>query len=109
MAIATPDLQKVGGLSIALQIAQYADEQTISIAPHNISSPVGPIAAAHLCAAIPNASFLELWHDPPCMTGDVFQWYLREPLRIDAEGMIAVPQKPGLGVELDEEKLEKYR
>src|SRR5947209_9486564 len=52
VGIATPDLQKVGGLAVAGQIARFADEQTIPIAPHNISSPVGTLASAHFCAAI---------------------------------------------------------
>jgi L-alanine-DL-glutamate epimerase-like enolase superfamily enzyme len=59
IGIATPDLQKVGGLGIANQIAQFADTQTIPIAPHNISSPVGTLTSAHLCAAIPNFLVLE--------------------------------------------------
>ena len=42
---------------------------------------VGLAAHLHLCAAIPNASYLEVWHDPPVMTSDIFQWYLKEPLR----------------------------
>ena len=59
VGIATPDLQKVGGLGIANQIAQFADTQTIPIAPHNISSPVGTLASAHFCAAITNFLVLE--------------------------------------------------
>ena len=54
-------------------------------------------------------SYLELWHDPPCMTSQLFQWYLREPLKIDAQGNVVVPAGPGLGIELDEEKIERFR
>jgi gluconate/galactonate dehydratase len=43
VGIATPDLQKVGGLSVAFQIGQFADEQTIPIAPHNIRAPSAPL------------------------------------------------------------------
>ena len=60
-------------------------------------------------AAIPNASHLEVFHDPPVMTSDLFQWYLAEPLKIDAEGYVHVPQKPGFGIELDEDKIAFYR
>ena len=42
-------------------------------------------------------------------TDDFFQWYLAEPVKLDpADGCMAVPQKPGLGVELDEEKMRRY-
>jgi L-alanine-DL-glutamate epimerase-like enolase superfamily enzyme len=39
----------------------------------------------------------------------VFQWYLAEPIGIDpSDGCMALPQKPGLGVELDEEKIQRF-
>jgi L-alanine-DL-glutamate epimerase-like enolase superfamily enzyme len=50
-----------------------------------------------------------MWHDPPCLTSDDFQWYLEEPLRIDAEGNVVVPPGPGLGIALDEDKIARYR
>jgi len=59
LGIATPDLQKVGGLPEALQIANFADGHAIAVAPHNISSPVGTLLSAHFCAAIPNFLVLE--------------------------------------------------
>ena len=70
LSIVTPDLQKVGGLAVAQTIAQFADVHTMPVAPHNISSPVGTLAAAHFCAAIPNflalefhASDVPFWND----------------------------------------------
>ncbi len=97
------------GIGQLRKVAALAELHHKLVAPHHGGGGIGLAAHLHLCAAIPNASYLELWHDPPCMTGDVFQWYLQEPLRIDSEGLIAVPQKPGLGIELDEEKLARYR
>src|ERR1700730_666617 len=70
LSIVTPDLQKVGGLSVAQSIARFADVHAMPIAPHNISSPVGTLATAHFCAAIPNflalefhASDVPFWND----------------------------------------------
>src|SRR5262249_57956121 len=54
VSVVTPDLQKVGGLAVAQSIAQFADVHSMPVAPHNISSPVGTLAAAHFCASIPN-------------------------------------------------------
>jgi L-alanine-DL-glutamate epimerase-like enolase superfamily enzyme len=105
VAIATPDLQKVGGFSVALQIAQFADEQAIPIAPHNISSPVGTIAAAHLCAAIPNFLVLEFHAAHVPFWNDLIDG-LEEPVIQD--GFIRLPEKPGLGVKLNEEVARKY-
>jgi L-alanine-DL-glutamate epimerase-like enolase superfamily enzyme len=105
VGIATPDLQKVGGLSVAFQIAQFADEQTIPIAPHNISSPVGTLAAAHLCAAIPNFLLLEFHAAHVPFWNDLVDG-LERPL-IQA-GFIHLPERPGLGVQLNEEVARKY-
>jgi D-galactarolactone cycloisomerase len=97
------------GIGQLRKVAALAELHHKTVAPHHGGGGVGLAAHLHLCAAIPNASFLEVWHDPPCMTSDIFQWYLKEPLKIDAEGFVHVPQKPGLGVELDEEKMARYR
>ncbi len=78
-------------------------------APHHGGGGLGFVAHLHLCAAIPNCPFVEVFHDTPGMSSDAFQWYLAEPIRLDpADGCMAVPQRPGLGVELDEEKLRRY-
>jgi L-alanine-DL-glutamate epimerase-like enolase superfamily enzyme len=78
-------------------------------APHHGGGGLGFVAHLHLCAAIPNCPFVEVFHDPPGFTCDLFQWYLAEPITLDAaDGCLAVPQKPGLGVELDEDKIARY-
>ena len=105
VSIVTPDLQKAGGLAEASQVAQFADTQTIPVAPHNISSPVGTLASAHFCAAIPNFLVLE-FH-----ASDVPFWNelvdgIQKP--IIQNGSIKLPDAPGLGVKLNEEVARKY-
>lgn len=97
------------GIGQLRKIAALAEMHHKLVAPHHGGGGVGLAAHLHLCAAIPNACYLEVFHDPPCMTSEIFQWYLAEPLKIDPDGFVTVPQKPGLGVELDEEKIERYR
>jgi len=78
-------------------------------APHHGGGGLGFIAHLHLCAAIPNCPFVEVFHDLPGFSSDVFQWYLTEPISLDpVDGCMPLPQKPGLGVELDEEKIRRY-
>ena len=78
-------------------------------APHHGGGGLGFVAHLHLCAAIPNCPFVEVFHDTPGLSSDAFQWYLAAPLRLDpADGCLPVPQRPGLGVELDEDKLRRY-
>jgi len=105
LGIVTPDLQKVGGLAVACQIAQFADAQTIPVAPHNISSPVGTLASAHLCAAIPNFLVLEFHASDVPFWNDLVEGI---PKPIINGGMIRLPDKPGLGVKLNEEVARKY-
>lgn len=105
LGIATPDLQKVGGLAEALRIANFADDQTIPIAPHNISSPVGTLASVHFCAAIPNFLALEFHASEVPFWNDLVEG-VSKPLIQD--GFIKVPENPGLGVTLNEEVARRY-
>jgi L-alanine-DL-glutamate epimerase-like enolase superfamily enzyme len=105
IAIATPDLQKVGSLAIAGQIAQFADTNTIPIAPHNISSPVGTLTAAHFCAAIANFLVLEFHASHVPFWNELVDGI---PKPIIQNGAIRLPDNPGLGVTLNEEVARKY-
>jgi L-alanine-DL-glutamate epimerase-like enolase superfamily enzyme len=100
VGIATPDLQKVGGLGVAGEIARFADNQTIPLAPHNISSPVGTLASAHFCAAISNFLVLE-FHASDVPFWDELVDGISKP--IIQNGSIRPPERPGLGVTLNEE------
>jgi L-alanine-DL-glutamate epimerase-like enolase superfamily enzyme len=105
LSIVTPDLQKVGGLAVAQIIASFADVHTMPIAPHNISSPVGTLTAAHFCAAIPNFLTLEFHASEVPFWNDLVDG-LEKP--IIQNGYISVPEKPGLGVTLNEEVARRY-
>jgi L-alanine-DL-glutamate epimerase-like enolase superfamily enzyme len=105
LSIVTPDLQKVGGLAVAQTIAQFADVHTMPIAPHNISSPVGTLASAQFCAAIPNFLALEFHASDVPFWNDLIEGL---PKPVIKNGFISVPEKPGLGVTLNEEIARKY-
>jgi L-alanine-DL-glutamate epimerase-like enolase superfamily enzyme len=105
LSIVTPDLQKVGGLAVAQTIAQFADAHTMPVAPHNISSPVGTLAAVHFCAAIPNFLALEFHASDVPFWNDLVEG-LSTP--VIQNGYISVPEKPGLGITLNEEVARKY-
>ena len=49
-----PDFQKCGGLLEARKIADMAHTYYVPVAPHAVTSPIGMMATAHVCAAIPN-------------------------------------------------------
>ena len=70
----------------------------------------GLCAAATLQAigSIHNCPFLEYPIDPPAMTVETQQMILKDPILIDGEGYVQIPSKPGIGVEIDEEKIAEY-
>lgn len=99
--ILQPDTPRSCGPRDLKRIADLAGLYSIAIAPHNMTTPVGTLAAVHGCAAVPNFLALEnhclaipWWND--LVTG-------AEPLI--RHGHIAVPEAPGLGFELNEEAL----
>jgi L-alanine-DL-glutamate epimerase-like enolase superfamily enzyme len=91
------------------KIAALAEMHHKKVAPHHGGGGVGIAAHLHLACAIPNSTYFELLHEPPGMSADDFQWYLKEPVHVDAEGYVHAPTGPGLGVEPDPDKLARYR
>jgi L-alanine-DL-glutamate epimerase-like enolase superfamily enzyme len=105
LRVLAPDVQKIG-LWEGRKIADLADMHYVNLALHNISSPLGTMAGVHLCAAIPNFLALE-WHAASVPFFDELVKGGEGPLIRD--GKIAVPDTPGLGIELDEEVAYRYR
>lgn len=105
--IAAPDVNKCGGLGEMRKIATVCDLYGIPIASHNISSPLGTIAGAHLSAAIPNFLCME-WHarDVPWWDNLVVRTGENGPILRD--GYIDLPEGPGLGVEIDPDVARQY-
>jgi L-alanine-DL-glutamate epimerase-like enolase superfamily enzyme len=105
--IAAPDVNKCGGLGEYVKIANLCDLYGVPIASHNISSPIGTVAGAHVSAAIPNFLCME-WHsrDVPWWNDLAVRTHGSGPILED--GYIDVPEGPGLGVEIDRELAEEY-
>lgn len=105
LSIVCPDLQKLGGLHEARRVAELAESYSVAVAPHNISSPIGTMASAHFCAAIPNFLALE-YHASEVPFWDELVADGDSPLIKD--GYITVTEKPGIGVTLNEDVARKY-
>jgi D-galactarolactone cycloisomerase len=103
-----PDATFAGGISTARKVAGMAEAHGCMFSPHTWSNGIGLMANLHVAAAVPNCPFIEFPHDPPAWTPEVRDFVLAEPIRIDSEGYVRLPDKPGLGIELDREKLKKY-
>ena len=101
--IIMPDFQKCGGLLEARKIADMAHTYYVPVAPHGVTSPIGMMATAHVCAAIPNFLVQE-WHwiDSP----DLWRNWVKEG-DIIKKGYIDIPERAGLGVEMNDEVARK--
>jgi L-alanine-DL-glutamate epimerase-like enolase superfamily enzyme len=97
--IVMPDIPKCGGLSECRKIANLAELYYIPFAPHNVSSPLGTMASCHVCASIPNFLAIEFhW-----MQRAYWQTIMKEKQDIIRDGYITVADRPGFGLELDEQ------
>lgn len=103
--IIMPDIPKCGGLSECRKIANMAEIYYIPFAPHNVSSPIGTLASAHVCASVPNFLVLEFhW-----LHRDYWTTIIKEKEDIIKDGFITIGDRPGIGVELDEEVARQYQ
>ncbi len=104
--IIMPDIQKCGGLGEARKIADMAHTYYVPMAPHCQASPIGTMASCHVLAAIPNALVLE-WHwGHPAQRMQQWKNYVKEGEIIE-KGYVAVPDRPGIGLELNEEAVKE--
>ncbi len=101
--IVQPDTTKCGGLSEARKIAWCAYDHNIRFVSHGWNTAVGLAADLHLAAAIPVASHVEYLTPAPYI-----EEIVAEPFVLDAEGYLPIPEKPGLGIELNREALRRF-
>lgn len=101
--IIQPDFQKVGGLAEAIKVANMAQAYDIPVAPHCVVSPIGVMATAHACTAYPNFLACE-WHWINYQ--NYWNTWVKEG-NIIVNGYVTPPDRPGLGVEMNEETARK--
>ena len=102
--IIQPDSTKNGGLSETRRIAWCAYDHNIQVVTHGWNTAIGLAADLQMAAALPVARYVE--YLTPCA---YLEELTVEPFSLDAEGYLEIPQRPGLGVELDHERLERFR
>ena len=103
VSVVQPDLCHCGGIFEGRKIAAMAELYFASVAPHNPLGPISLAACLQLDACIPN--FLVQEHPGNPDKSDLGVGYIKEPFVLK-NGFIELSNKPGLGVELDEEALQ---
>ncbi len=101
--IVQPDCTKCGGVSESWRIAWMAYDHNILWVPHGWNTAIGLAADLALAAAVPVAKYVEYLTPSPYI-----EEIITEPFKLDAEGYLLIPDRPGLGIELNREALKKY-
>ena len=103
-----PDVPKCGGLAESKKIANLAEIYYLPFAPHLVSTPLGTMATAHVCVAVPNFLVLE-WH--ALEEREIWDSYVFAPDgsgSIVKDGHIALTDKPGIGLELNMKNVREH-
>jgi D-galactarolactone cycloisomerase len=106
--ILQPDAVLSEGIYQLRKVAALAEAAGLHVAPHTWTHGIGLLANLHLAASIPNHSWFEFPHEPPGWPASALSQMLAMKPWIDADGCLAVPDRPGFGFELDEELIERY-
>lgn len=99
-----PDLSKCGGITEGVRIAAMASAWRIPINPHSSATGLNHAATLHFMAATENSGYFEA-----CVSKfNPFRDMFGSTFEIGADGCVAPPEGPGLGIEVDEAIFEKY-
>jgi D-galactarolactone cycloisomerase len=101
--ILQPDCTKNGGLSESRRIAWAAYDHNIQVVPHGWNTAIGLAADLQFSAALPIARYVE--YLTPCAYIDEL---LAEPLALNEDGTLSISERPGLGVEIDDDRLRAF-
>ncbi|MBL8592496.1 MAG: mandelate racemase/muconate lactonizing enzyme family protein [Devosia sp.] len=101
--IVQPDVTKVGGLSEQRRIAWMAQDFGVRYVGHGWNTALGIAADLQLASALPNVDLVEY------IAGSAYvDNIMAKPFELDADGMLAIPDMPGLGVTLDRDRVARY-
>src|SRR3954453_5008635 len=101
--IVQPDVTKMGGISEQRRGAWRADDLGAGYVGHAWNTALGLAADMQLAAALPHADYVEFIGGSAYLDG-----ITAEPFALDSAGNLMIPDRPGLGVDLDPDKVAKY-
>jgi L-alanine-DL-glutamate epimerase-like enolase superfamily enzyme len=99
------DLTRCGGFTEAMRIASLAADRGLKVANHGFSTYINVMAALHWLNAIPNALIAEFVVQE---STDLREFITRQKLKA-IDGYLPIPEEPGLGIDLDEEQIARFR
>lgn len=103
--IVQPDATISTGMWNSRKVAAMAEAHGLEFSPHTWTNGIGLAANLQIMASAPNCPYCEFPFEPPGWVPEARDFMLQEPFRIDKDGYVKVPDKPGLGIELDMDKI----
>jgi len=104
-----PDALKSETASAIRTLAGFAGLSGVAVVPHTWGSGLSLLVHLHLAASLTNCGYLEFPHDPGSgFTAAARDQMLAEPLVIDEQGHVHVPERPGFGFLLDEDRIARH-
>lgn len=104
IGVIQPDVIHVGGIGPLLAVASAADAASVAFAPHNASGPIATAATLQVASVVPNLLIQEMFAPVDAPWRDLVA---TPPIVVQA-GRVAVPDGPGLGIEIDESELLRH-
>jgi L-alanine-DL-glutamate epimerase-like enolase superfamily enzyme len=106
--VVQPDAVLAVGMLGARTVAEQARAGHRWFTPHTWTNGLGLLANLHVTAGVGGGPYLEFPYDPPGWTEQRRDFFLAEPLRVDSDGCLAVPGRPGLGAQIDEAAVARW-
>lgn len=103
--VAQPDLSRCGGFTAARRVLWEAERAGCDVCPHAWLTDLLTAASLHLNAVLPRSLFLEY----NVCENPMLREIIANPVKLAADGTIAVPQGPGLGIEIDEAAVRRFQ
>jgi L-alanine-DL-glutamate epimerase-like enolase superfamily enzyme len=103
-----PDVVLSVGLLRARTLGELALLRHRWFTPHTWTNGLGLLANLHVVAGVGGGPYVEFPYDPPGWTPERRDFFLAEPIRIDADGYLTVPAAPGLGARIDHPAVARY-
>lgn len=103
-----PDVTLACGILNGKKIAGMAEAAGLTLNPHTWTNGIGFAANLQLMGAIPNCDYCEFPYEPPGWVPEARDAMLARPFDIDDEGFVPIPAAPGLGIEVDMEKVRAH-
>lgn len=103
-----PDATFCGGLATSRMISEACTERGLEFTPHTWTNGIGFIVNLHAFAAHPDRTRLEYPFEPPGWVPSVRDAILADEISVRSDGTVAVPQAPGLGLDIDRRALRRW-